>query len=159
MKGLELHAEIGPERLPTLPIRPERRWFYPIDWAIISRRIRFERARGRCEACGRPHGRLICQLADGRWFDDQEQTWRDDRGGQAPWPDVEDYATQRTRRIVLGTAHLDHDPGNSRPVNLMALCQRCHLRNDRAENIRSRRLRLRQRRAIGDLFIGPYRPV
>lgn len=29
---------------------------------------------------------------------------------------------------VLTVDHLDHDPGNSDPANLAALCQRCHLR-------------------------------
>jgi hypothetical protein len=42
-----------------MPIRPENRARYPADWPAISRRIRFERAHGRCERCGaendRPH--------------------------------------------------------------------------------------------------------
>jgi ribosomal protein S14 len=139
-----------------LPIRPERRFFYPIDWAIISRQIRFGRAKGRCETCGRPHGRLICQLNDGRWFDDLSAQWRDDRGEPVAWPDIVDLSGQQRRKIFLGTAHLDQDPGNSRPTNLKALCQRCHLRHDRTANILCRRLRLRARRAIGDLFAGPH---
>jgi hypothetical protein len=39
-----------------MPIRPELRPRYPADWPQISRRVRFERAGGRCEACGRPPG-------------------------------------------------------------------------------------------------------
>lgn len=35
-----------------MPIRPEPRPLYPEDWDEISRRIRFERAGGRCEWCG-----------------------------------------------------------------------------------------------------------
>ena len=35
-----------------MPIRPELRKLYPPDWKEISRRIRFERAQGRCEWCG-----------------------------------------------------------------------------------------------------------
>ena len=35
-----------------MPILPEMRALYPDDWPDISRRIRFERARGRCEWCG-----------------------------------------------------------------------------------------------------------
>ena len=35
-----------------MPIRAELRRLYPPDWAEISRRIRFERAKGRCEWCG-----------------------------------------------------------------------------------------------------------
>ena len=138
-----------------MPIRPERRYFYPIDWPIISRHIRFERAKGRCETCGRPHGRLICQLSDGRWFDELSGQWRNDQGDLVEWPDIVDLSAQRHRKFWLGTAHLDQNPGNSRLANLKALCQRCHLRHDRLANIHCRRLRMRARRAVGDLFFGP----
>ncbi len=37
-----------------MPIRPELRFFYPIDWPQISHWVRFVRAYGHCEACGRP---------------------------------------------------------------------------------------------------------
>ena len=33
-------------------------------------------------------------------------------------------------RVVLTTAHLDHNPANCSDDNLKALCQRCHLRYD-----------------------------
>jgi hypothetical protein len=54
-------------------------------------------------------------------------------------------------------AHRDHDPTNNRSRNLAALCQRCHLLHDRAEHRRRRWLGLFRRRALGDLFLGPYR--
>ena len=54
-------------------------------------------------------------------------------------------------------AHRDHDPTNNRPGNLAALCQRCHLLHDRAEHRRRRWLGLFRRKALGDLFLGPYR--
>jgi hypothetical protein len=139
-----------------MPIRAEMRWFYPIDWALISRRIRFGRARGRCEACGRPHGAVLVQLPDGRWWDEGQRAWRDDAGRPAAWPDVVEYAAARSRRFHLGAAHLDHDPQNSAFRNLRALCQRCHLRHDRAEHVRRRRANRRRRRALGDLFQGRY---
>src|SRR3954467_1413204 len=47
-----------------MPIRREHRWFYPIDWPQLSAVIRFRCAQGRCESCGRPHGRLVCHLGD-----------------------------------------------------------------------------------------------
>jgi hypothetical protein len=38
---------------------------------------------------------------------------------------VDDLQEQvRTTRVVLATAHRDHDPTNNRPRNLVALCQR-----------------------------------
>ncbi len=53
--------------VPTfaMPIRPEHRFFYPIDWLQLSAVIRFGRARGRCEGCGRPHRRMVYHLAMG----------------------------------------------------------------------------------------------
>lgn len=139
-----------------MPIRRELRWFYPIDWPLISRRVRFERARGRCEACDRPHAALLTQLPDGRWWDETTGRWRDDAGRPAAWPDIVEFTAAATRRFFLGTAHLDHDPQNSNLRNLRALCQRCHLRHDRDEHLRRRRRNRLRRRALGDLFHGPY---
>jgi hypothetical protein len=55
-----------------VPIRPENRARYPRDWPEISRRIRFERAKGRCEftvdgeRCtaehGKPHPLTVAHL-------------------------------------------------------------------------------------------------
>jgi hypothetical protein len=41
---------------PVMPIMPEHRWLYPIDWSELSKLIRFGRAKGRCEHCQRPMG-------------------------------------------------------------------------------------------------------
>ena len=66
------------------------------------------------------------------------------------------HATHTTR-VVLATAHLDHDSTNNRQRNLAALCQRCHILHDGEEHRRRRWLTHRMRRAMGDLFTGPYR--
>jgi len=68
-----------------MPIRPELRPLYPAHWRELSRRVRFERAEGRCQRCGRPHLVLLRCLPDGRWFDEQAATWRERRGRPAPW--------------------------------------------------------------------------
>ena len=47
----------------AMPIKPELRYYYPIDWPQVSRWVRFVRAKGRCEACGRPHGQVVRHLA------------------------------------------------------------------------------------------------
>ncbi len=140
-----------------MPIRKELRHLYPVNWPQISREVRFARADGRCEQCGRPHKQEIRQIPDGRWFDSEKDSWRDDCGGPAPWPDMVEYATANAKRVMLAAAHLDHNPGNSDPQNLRALCQRCHLRHDRAEHRRRIRITILMRRALGDLFLGPYR--
>ena len=96
-----------------MPIRAEHRWLYPIDWQQLSAVIRFERAEGRCEHCGRPHAGLVCHLGDGRWWDEGPGAWRDGRGrlvkSVLPPPSE---GTAKTR-VYLATAHLDHDPSNS----------------------------------------------
>ena len=142
-----------------MPIRPENRWLYPIDWPQLSDTIRFERAGGRCEACGRPHGQLVCHLGDGRWWDDACQVWRNGRGRVlklAPPSSLPAGTQIETTKVVLACAHLDHDPANSDPRNLKALCQRCHIIHDKAEHLRQRWFTYRLRKALGDLFLGPY---
>ncbi|WP_366658516.1 HNH endonuclease signature motif containing protein [Fodinicurvata sp. EGI_FJ10296] len=141
-----------------MPIRPEMRALYPADWPQISGWIRFERAKGCCEQCGRPHGRIVRCLPDGRWFDPLIEGWRTQTGALAnAWPDIEDYCWFRTTRVILAACHKDHDPANNDPDNLIALCQRCHLIHDRPEHRRRIRLTILQRRALGDLFLGLYR--
>ena len=139
-----------------MPIRRDLRWFYPIDWPILSRIVRFDRAKGRCECCGRPHRRRVLQLPDGRWFDAEAACWRDDAGARAVWPDLVELAAGRERWILTAAAHLDHDPANSRLSNLRALCQRCHLRHDRPLHRKRRRITMLMRKAAADLFTGPY---
>jgi hypothetical protein len=64
-----------------MPIRPQHKWFYPIDWPQLSAMIRFERAKGRCERCGRPHRQEIQHLGDGRWWDEENGPGAMDAGG------------------------------------------------------------------------------
>jgi hypothetical protein len=139
-----------------VPIKRELRWFYPVDWPEISRRVRFERAGGVCEGCGRPHGETVRCLPDGRWFDAARHEWRTGRGRVARWPDIEDAVRMRRTRVVLAAAHLDHDPANNRLRNLKCLCQRCHMLHDRPHHLARRHVTYLLRRAVGDLFLGPY---
>ena len=152
-----------------MPIAREHRWLYPIDWRELSAVIRFDRAKGRCEHCGRPHGREIVHLGDGTWWDDTRARWRDGRGRgvrSLPSPTAMVHAEPglagippprpfRRTRVILASAHVNHDPSDNRPRNLAALCQACHMRHDAGEHCR-RRLRNRFRAsAIRDLFAGP----
>ena len=93
-------------RNPPMPIKPELRYFYPIDWPQISHWVRFVRAKGHCQVCGRPHGETVQHLGDGRWWDETEQTWRDGRGRKVPSPAPD--VPLRTTKVVLAAAHLDH---------------------------------------------------
>ncbi len=47
------------------------------------------------------------------------------------------------KRIVLTVHHIDADKGNNDPLNLLALCQRCHLKLDLARHIANRKLKRR----------------
>ena len=106
-----------------MPVDPSA---YPPDWPEISRRIRFERAECRCECrgeCGHKHPGGRCNAPHG------ETVFR---SRAAPWlwrakPCEDCYPV----RIILTTAHLDHDRQNSDEANLRALCQFCHLNHDR----------------------------
>ena len=139
-----------------MPIRAELRRLYPPDWRDLSQLVRFQRAGGRCQGCGRPHlARLRC-LPDGRWFDEEVRTWRDRRGRPARWPDLVDSVGLRTTRVVLAAAHLDSNPANNRLRNLRCLCQRCHMLHDRPYHLAQRRVTYRRRSALGDLFLGTY---
>lgn len=95
-----------------MPIRPENRDRYPVNWRAISFRIRFVRAMGACECkgdCGIEHpgsfGR--CEVGHGS-------------------------RTKEGKRVTLTTAHLDHTPENCSDENLRAMCNACHLRYDAA---------------------------
>ncbi|WP_448203844.1 hypothetical protein [Azospirillum sp. sgz302134] len=140
-----------------MPTRPETRAFFPTDWPIISAAIRFDRAGGRCEQCGRPHGERVRCLADGRWWDADAGTWRDRHGRPASWPDIVEACQVKEKAVRLACCHIDHDPANNAPENLRALCQPCHLLHARPHHLRQVRITVMLRRAAGDLFLGPYR--
>lgn len=116
-----------------MPIRPENRDRYPADWPVISTRIRFERAQGRCECageCGAFHG-ARCEARHG-----------------APSP----YTGSL---VVLTVMHLNHDPADCRDENLLAGCQRCHLRYDADHHAQTRAAtRARELAAVMDPLPG-----
>lgn len=98
------------EGISAMPIKHENLSRYPKDWKAISKRIRFDRAQGRCECegeCGDRHGcNGRCKALHGD-----------------PHPIT-------GSRVVLTVAHLDHQPEECGDANLKAMCQRCHLRYD-----------------------------
>ena len=102
-----------------MPIRPEHRRLYPFDWRELSASVRFRRAKGHCERCGRPHGKLVVHLGDGRWWDTESGAWRDAKGRrlQKP-PTLPAWPAELPRtRVILACAHLDHDPTNNAVVD------------------------------------------
>lgn len=98
---------------------PMDRSRYPKNWAEISFRIRFGRAKGKCEWCGVQHN-----------------SWRDG---------VRIILTTAHLGIDKpdGTPGSKEDTMDCREENLAALCQRCHLNFDRADHINNRRKNVR----------------
>jgi hypothetical protein len=111
-----------------MPIRPENRDRYPKDWKAISLAIK-QRAIWTCECsgeCGRGHV--------GRCGAEQGAT------------------TKSGGKVILTTAHLDHQPENCDPQNLKAMCQACHLHYDREHHAQTAYRTRRVGKASGDLF-------
>lgn len=138
----------------AMPIRPENRFLYPIDWPQLSQWVRYDRAGERCERCKRPHLRKVAHLGDGRWWDAEARVWRSDRGRVVRLSGFS-LGLVRTTYVVLACAHLDHDPTNNAPANLAALCQRCHMLHDAEEHRWQRWWNLFRLRAVADLFEDP----
>jgi hypothetical protein len=106
----------------------------------------------RCRECGRRHGTVVRCLPDGRWFDADDQTWRDRRGRRARWPNVVEYAGVRDLPVSVRRVRLSAEPG----ARTRRLCQRCQMVHEAARGAIRRHLRALGRRALGDLFLGAY---
>jgi hypothetical protein len=133
-----------------MPIRQDLKPLYGAGWPDVSNRIRFDRADGFCENCQRPHDAIFYSLSGGGWIDPATgEAWL------AGVP-ASELKIVGTTRLMLACAHLDHDPTNGADENLSALCQRCHMIHDQPHHQAQRRITLRSRWAIGDLFEGLY---
>ena len=139
---------------------PMNRNRYPPDWEEISRRIRFERAQGRCEQCGAPHGKYIIRHNEqpARFLIVHVDGYYNADGEQVYAGDAEDYSDKLTR-VVLTTHHIGvpkpdgspgspHDKMDCRDENLLALCQRCHFIADHdLHKIAARKAKAAKKRA------------
>lgn len=104
---------------------------YPPDWKAIVARIR-ERSGGRCE-CSGECGRSDCQ------------------GQRCAAVNGQPHPISGSR-VVLTTAHLDHDPSSSDETRLRHLCQRCHLHLDRGLHAQhARQTRERRQEEAGQM--------
>ncbi|MGH1588683.1 hypothetical protein ACRBEV_10330 [Methylobacterium phyllosphaerae] len=140
-----------------MPILSEHRVFYPIDWPQLSAVIRFGRAQGCCEGCGRPHGRMVYHLGDGWWWDANAGRWRDGwRRRIRIRSDINILGRTRRTKFMLTAADRNHDAANNADANLAAYCQRCHRIHDRPEHQRRRWRTLFRWKALGDLFADPH---
>jgi hypothetical protein len=143
-----------------MPIRASEKHRYPKDWPAISKRIRFERAGGKCEwimadgqRCNAEHGELIFR------FKSNPERWR--------WPDTIDLGESDSEcfgtKVILTVAHLDadgdvctcrRDTGLKCGIesHLKALCQLHHLRYDLPHHKRNAAKTRRAKKGNLDLF-------
>jgi hypothetical protein len=108
---------------------PWDRSLYPKNWEELATDIK-QRANWTCQKCkkecrrpGEKLGDFILRLTEGNLRD-------------TDWSEIAEHP----QRWTLTVAHLDHEPSNSAPQNLLALCAPCHCRMDlRAMPYKSRR--------------------
>jgi 5-methylcytosine-specific restriction endonuclease McrA len=94
---------------------------YPENWKWLSKQI-IKDAGNRCELCYAPNCASIARDKDNLypWY------------YPAPWED------KKRTTVVLTVHHIDSNKQNSKKQNLIALCQRCHLRLDLQKHMANR---------------------
>jgi len=112
-----------------MPIRPELKPLYPPDWKQISE-ARKEAANWQCERCKAAHWRPYTRRRPKGIYAAPDRHNRYQLI-EAEIEDLTDTEASHLSRIVLTTAHLDHNPANCESANLAVLCQACHLQHDR----------------------------
>lgn len=113
-----------------MPIRLENCRRYGADWRQFSRRIRFERAGGRCECrgeCGRASSRLD---GDGRCRNRHGHPATRIRTGEQMCLDGQPAPGGDEELVVLTVAHRNHVPEQRGEGEVFAACQSCHLHYD-----------------------------
>jgi len=102
---------------------------YSKDWKQI-RIAALIRAGNRCEKCGVENHIMGARDFEGAFHTEDEIAAMSFDHGDDLFGDQ-----MKLFRIVLTIAHLDQDIENNDPNNLNALCQKCHLNHDRADNL------------------------
>lgn len=115
-----------------MPIKPENKARYPVDWPQIRERI-LARAGNCCEKCKVPNRARIARGGGddaGTYMLDTGEVFDDQTGERLGQIHMSDYEVARMVDVVLTIAHLDHTPENCADDNLRAWCQKCHLNYD-----------------------------
>jgi 5-methylcytosine-specific restriction endonuclease McrA len=116
---------------------------YPLNWKTHIRPAILKRAGDKCEECGLPNYAIID-------LPDREVVHENETYALAKFNLNLCWANNNTEKfiiIVLTIAHKDHNPMNSNPENLLALCQACHNRMDVRHRIATRQRNRRKQLA------------
>jgi len=120
-----------------MPIKKENIKRYPKDWKLISERIRFERAKNKCEVCGVKNYSLI-HYHENKTIVEHEPPYNHPMGFSDYNAAVELKQNlnqwngiYQLKLVVLTVSHLDHIPENCQNENLKAMCQKCHNNYDK----------------------------
>jgi len=94
---------------------------YPKNWKEIVEKIK-ERAQDKCELCFAPNHHFVVRDIKGQFY-----------LGCVP------REGEKEIEIILTIHHINFNIFDNRAVNLIALCQRCHLRLDIGQKLLKRK--------------------
>lgn len=99
---------------------------YPKNWKWISEQVRKD-AGNKCELCFAPNGEVVVRPVNMKGF-------------TRPWYFHPTFLSGKSKpvKIILTVHHIDFDKKNNERQNLIALCQRCHLRLDLGRHMKNR---------------------
>jgi len=96
---------------------------YPINWKWLSKQVIHD-AGNKCELCGAPNGISVVRP--------------DKKDSSYPWYIAPNGYSGRRTKIILTVHHIDGDKKNNSKHNLIALCQKCHLRLDLSKHLKNK---------------------
>ncbi len=110
---------------------------YHPKWTLIVRLI-LKRAKNRCEDCGLLNHSII-RKRDRKTPGGQEWDMFHAIKKYRKFTNAMAMRSMNFTKVILTTAHLDHDKKNNRFWNLKSLCQKCHLNHDITHHTYSRK--------------------